>query len=107
MGLYSTDPGAVGYRRVDPATTQATVDALPGREPAGPWDGTGTVEATSVAFDRDGTPTIGIVSVLLADERRALANCTDTEILRAMCTDAWEGRSIELRAHGDTNIVVG
>jgi hypothetical protein len=60
-----------------------------------------------VAFDRDGTPTIGVVSALLADERRALANCTDQATLRAMCSDAWEGRTIELRADGDTNIVVG
>jgi acetyl-CoA C-acetyltransferase len=107
VGLYGTTPPPEAFRAVDAATTQAAVDAGPRREPAGAVDGTGTVEATSVAFDRDGTPTIGILSVLLADGRRALANCTDADVLRAMCDDAWEGRTVTLRAEGDTNLLVG
>ena len=51
-------------------------------------------------FDRDGTPTIGILSVLLADGRRALANCTDADAMRAMCAEAWEGRTVTLRDRG-------
>jgi acetyl-CoA C-acetyltransferase len=105
VGIYSTDPPAAGFRAVDPAETQRAVDDGPRREPAGPVDGTGTVEATSVAFDRDGTPTIGIIAVLLADGRRALANCTDTGTLLAMCDDAWEGRTVALRVDGDTNVL--
>ena len=66
------EPPPAGFRAVDPAETQRAVDAGPRREPAGLVDGDGTVEATSVAFDRDGTPTIGILSVLLPDGRRAL-----------------------------------
>ena len=107
VGLYSTDPGVHGWEPVDPIATQAGVDALPRREPAGVHDGTGTVEATSVAFDRDGTPTIGIVSVLADDGRRALANSTDTDTLLSMCSEAWEGRRVALRADGDTNTVMG
>jgi hypothetical protein len=91
---------------VDPAETQRAVDLGPSRAPAGPVDGDGTVEATSVAFDRDGTPTIGILSVLLPDGRRALANCSDADVNRAMCADAWEGRTVTLRADGDTNVLV-
>jgi acetyl-CoA C-acetyltransferase len=107
VGLYSTDPGRDGYRAVDPAETQAEVDALPRREPTGPYDGDGTVEATSVAFDRDGAPTIGIVSVLVGDDRRALANCSDGDVLASMCTDAWEGRTVAIRSDGDTNVLAG
>lgn len=103
VGLYSTTPPPRGYRRVDPAVTQARVDALPSREPAGVLDTDGEVEATSVAFDRDDMPTIGILSVLLADGRRALANCTDPDTLRAMVAEPWEGRRVNLQADGDTN----
>ena len=106
IGLYSTDPPAAGFRAVDPAETQAEVDALPRREPAGVLDGEGQVEATSVAFDRDDTPTIGIVSVLLADGRRALANCTDADTLLDVCEQPWEGATVSLRADDDTNVLV-
>ena len=106
VGLYSSEPPARGFRAVDPAETQAEVDALPRRESAGVLDSEGQVEATSVAFDRDATPTIGIVSVLLADGRRALANSTDADTLLNLCVEPWEGRTVSLRANDDTNVLV-
>ncbi len=106
VGLYSTAPPAVGFRRVDPALTQAQVDATPSRSPAGVLDSAGIVEATSVAFDRDATPTIAIISVLTADGRRALANSTDPETMLDMCAHAWEGRTVKVRAEDDTNVLV-
>ncbi len=105
VGLYSTDPATRGFRVVPPTETQARVDALPRREPAGRHDGPGTVEATSVAFDRDGTPTIGILAVLTDDGRRALANCADPDVLLDQCATPWEGRRVTLRAEGDTNVL--
>jgi acetyl-CoA C-acetyltransferase len=105
VGIYSSEPPAAGFRAVDPGETQRAVDRGPRREPAGAFDGDGTVEATSVAFDRDGTPTIGILGVLLGDGRRALANCTEAGPLLAMSAEAWEGRTVTLRAEGDTNVV--
>ena len=106
VGLYSSVPPAAGFRAVDPAETQRAVDVGPSREPAGLVDGDGTVEATSVAFDRDGAPTIGILSVLLPDGRRALANCFDADALGAMCAQAWEGTTATLRTEGDVNLLV-
>lgn len=106
VGLYSSEPPADGFVAVDPAETQAAVDALPSREVAGVLDRSGAVEATSVGFDRDDTPTIGILSVLLADGRRALVNCLDADANRAMCDDAWEGTTVSFRADGDTNVLV-
>lgn len=105
IGLYSTEPPVGGFRAVDPAETQAEVDALPRRESAGVLDTDGVVEATSVAFDRDATPTIGIVSVLLPDGRRALANSTDSDTLLDICAEPWEGRTVSLRADDDTNLI--
>ena len=67
------------------------VDAQPRREPAGAYDGTMTVEATSIVFERDGTPSLGIVTGLTPDGRRALANTRDADVMVSMTVEAWEG----------------
>jgi acetyl-CoA C-acetyltransferase len=105
LGLYSTTPPSDGFGRVDPATTQAEVDRLPGREVAGVYEGVATVEATSVAFERDGSPSVAIVSLLTADGRRALANSREPDVMTAMTEDAWEGRTVQLRSDGTSNVV--
>jgi acetyl-CoA C-acetyltransferase len=102
-GLWSTEPPAEGYRRLDPAATQARVDATPRREPSGPWAGPATVEATAVTFERDGTPALGLVAALTPDGRRALANCHDAATLTAMTTEEWAGRQVELATDGTFN----
>ena len=89
--------------RVDPATSQAKVDAQPRREPAGLVDGAVTLEATSVAFERDGTPSLGIVTALTADGKRALANIRDRDALEALTAEAHEGRVARLTNDGSTN----
>ena len=57
-------------------------------------------------FDRDGAPEIAIISALTPDGRRALANSRDADALGSMVDDGWEGRTVELRAEGDTNLLV-
>jgi acetyl-CoA C-acetyltransferase len=104
-GLWSTEPPTGGYRRLDPAATQARVDATPRREPSGPWAGPATVEATAVTFDRDGTPALGVVAALTPDGRRALANCHDGAILTAMTSEEWAGRQVQLATDGAVNTV--
>ena len=78
----------------------------PGRVVAGLIDGRATVEATSVSFERDGTPSVAIVSLISDDGRRALANCRDAGALGAMTTEAWEGRSVKVTNDGTTNRIV-
>ena len=97
VGCYSTTPPPAGFVRVDPARTQAEVDATPRREPAGPYAGPGTLEASSVGFDRDGTPTAATVSVLTPDRRRALAVTSDASTLAGLTTEPWEGRAVRPR----------
>jgi acetyl-CoA C-acetyltransferase len=104
-GLYSTRPPAAGFVRVDPAVTQAEVDALPAREPAGGYGGKVEVEATSVAFSREGSPDHAIVAGLTPDGRRALATTRDPDLLAAMVEDPWEGRCVRLRTDDDANTV--
>src|SRR5262249_20576191 len=103
--VWSTTPPGRGFRRVDPATTQARVDTLPRREPAGLLDGTVTIEATSVNYERDGSPALAIVSALTADGRRALANTRDANLLTALTTEAHEGRTARLTNDGTTNTI--
>jgi len=103
VGCYSTTPPPDGFTRVDPAATQAMVESTPRREPAGPYSGPGTLEASSVGFDRDGTATTATVSVLAPDGRRALAVTDDADTLTALTTDGWDGRAVEVRAGDVTN----
>ncbi len=100
VALWSARPPARAFTVAHP---QAEVDALPARESAGLVDATATVEATSVAFERDGNPSVAIVSALLDDGRRALANTRDPDVLDAMTREAWEGRSVKITNDGSTN----
>lgn len=103
VGLYSTEPPASGFVRVDPTTTQAVVDAEPARSIAGAYDGPATVEATSVVFERDGAPSVAIISAITLDGRRALANSRDADAMLAMTKEPWEGRAVELATDGSAN----
>ena len=89
--------------RVDPAVTQATIDATPGRVPARAYAGSATVEATAVQYNREGDPALGVLTTLTPDGRRALANCTDPSALVSMVTEEWAGRPVELTTDGTVN----
>ncbi len=104
-GIWSASPPAHGFRRADKAAGQARVDARPRREPAGLIDAEVTLEATSVAFERDGSPSLGILTGLTADGRRALANTRDPDLLQAFTTNNHEGTTIKLSNDGTTNTV--
>jgi acetyl-CoA C-acetyltransferase len=100
VALWSARPPADAFTVAHP---QAEVDALPKRQPAGMVDATATVEATSVAFERDGSPSLAIVSALLDNGTRALANTRDPDTLEAMTTEPWEGRAVKITNDGTTN----
>lgn len=104
-GVWSARPPEGGFRRVEPAETQARVDKQPRREPAGLVDGDALLEATSVAFERDGTPSLAIVTALTSDGRRALASTGEADLALALTDDAWEGRTVRIRNNGVTNAV--
>src|SRR5207248_3316037 len=91
-GIYSSRPPDGGFVRVDPAATQAEIDALPAREPAGPYSGGATVEATAVQYNREGEPAVAVLSTLTLGGRRALANSTDPSVMASMVSEEWAGR---------------
>ena len=101
--VWSTSPPERGFRRVDPATSQARVDTLPRREPAGLLDADVTIEATSVNFERDGSPGARHRVGATDDGRRALANTRDADLLAALTTEAHEGRRAHVTNDGATN----
>jgi acetyl-CoA C-acetyltransferase len=104
-GVWSAVPPAQGFRRVDASMSQARVDALPRREPAGLIDAEVTLEATSVAFERDGSPSLGILTALTADGLRAIANTRDPDLLHGFTTEAQEGNTFRFGNDGATNTV--
>jgi acetyl-CoA C-acetyltransferase len=104
VGVWSSGPPEA-FARVDPTATQATADALPRRESAGLFDGTMTIEATSVVMDRDGTPTMAIVAGLRPDGTRGLANTREPDVMNAMTHEAWEGREVAVVNDGASNLL--
>jgi acetyl-CoA C-acetyltransferase len=106
-GIWSSRPPDRGFQRVDPYATQQRVDALPRRTAAGLVEGDIVVEATSVAFDRDGTPSSGIVTARLDGDRRAFARCRAPDLLRAFTEEPWEGRRVRVANRDGVNEVVG
>jgi acetyl-CoA C-acetyltransferase len=105
-GVWSTTPPQNGFGRVDERTTQAKVDATPRRQPAGLIDGDAVIEATSVAVERDGTPSTAIVTAFTSGGRRALANTRNADVMHSMMREPWEGRSVRVVNDGLTNQVV-
>jgi acetyl-CoA C-acetyltransferase len=103
IGVWSTNPPIEPYRDMD---AQPAVDGLPRRAPAGLVDATCTLEATSVSFERDGTPSLGIVTALTDEGSRAVANLRDPEALLSLTREAWEGRRVKLTNDGSTNTLV-
>jgi acetyl-CoA C-acetyltransferase len=102
--IWSTRPPTRAFERIN---VQAVVDAQPAREPAGLVAAEVTIEATSIAFERDGTPSVGIVTALGDDDRRVIANVRDADTLRAMTTEPWEGRRVKVDNDGTTNTIAG
>jgi len=98
--IWSARPPAQPFRRIH---TQAVVDARPSRLAAGLVQVEATIEATAVSFERDGTPSVAIVTALTDDGRRALANVRDADALHDMTVHAWEGRRAKITNDGSTN----
>jgi acetyl-CoA C-acetyltransferase len=100
--VWSARPPTRPFCRID---VQSAVDARPGRTTAGLVDMEATVEATAVAFERDGTPSVGIVTALADDGRRVIANARDVDVLRDMTVNPWEGRRAKITNDGTTNAI--
>lgn len=75
---------------------QGVVDALPSREAAEGVAGEAPIETATALYDRDGTPTLGIVACLLEDGRRALARSEDRATVAELVGSDPLGRRVAL-----------
>jgi acetyl-CoA C-acetyltransferase len=105
--VWSARPPEAGFERVDRTATQAQVDRLPQTKPAGAVDGDVVLEATAVAFERDGSPATGLVTAHTAEGTRAIAVCRDATLLQSFTEEPWEGRSVRLASSEGINEVLG
>jgi acetyl-CoA C-acetyltransferase len=97
MGLYSTRPPAEAFRRVD---VQHRTDAHPTRRSLVQYQGTASVEAWTVVFDRAGAPERGLASVLTADGARAFAATTDVGSISVMLTEDVHNAKVSVSRDG-------
>lgn len=102
-GIYASTPPRCGYVRADPAATREKIEATPAREPAGAYSGPATVETSTVQYNREGEPALGILVALTPDGRRALANTIEPSVLGSMVSEEWAGRPVEFTTDGTVN----
>jgi len=76
--LLTSQPPSRQFESFD---VQPALEGLPHRELAAETPGSAEVEAYTAIFGKDGAPTIGIVSALLDDGRRAVARTHDPAVL--------------------------
>lgn len=103
IGLYSTEPPKNGYVPGDSEEAQREVDLSHKRDVAGVLETEAVVESSEVLCDRDGSPTLAVVTCLTPDGSRALANSNDPEIAKSFTAEDWAGRKVRLRPDGSTN----
>lgn len=108
-GIYSTTPTEGAWKRRDPRETQAKIDAIPHARIDPRPHGPATIEAYSVAFDREGKPErafiLGRVSDAIdPDAPRFLANAVgDAALLEAMTQQEFVGRTGRVEAGEEMN----
>ena len=86
------------------ADVQARVDATPTRASGAGVAGTATGESASLVYSREGEPTVGALTALLPDGRRAIAKTTDPGVLAALSEAPVTGREVVLDGQGGVRL---
>ncbi len=95
VAMLSGRPSARPFAAFD---VQAEVDAFPSREVVQGEAATAPIEAYTAMFDREGVPTMGIVSARLEDGRRVLGRSEDRAAVAALVEGDALGRTVEVDA---------
>ena len=97
FGVYSTEPPARGdFRHASP---QEEIDALPTREIEAAHAGPVEIEGYTVMYDREG-PSVGLAACRVASGGRTWGNTRDGDVLSAMVSEEFCGRSAHLDERG-------
>ena len=98
FGVYSTEPPPYGEFRH--ALPQDEIDALPTREIEASHEGAVEIEGYTVMYDREG-PSVGLAACRVESGGRTWGNTRDADVLGAMVSEEFCGRSAELDARGE------
>jgi acetyl-CoA C-acetyltransferase len=94
IGVYGNTPPAAEFAAMEPA-----VAGPARREVAPPGSAySATAETATVIYERDGSPSYGILFALLDDGRRVLGNTRETAVLEAVAQDGFLGAPVEVAA---------
>lgn len=97
FGVYSTAPPPHGEFRH--ALPQEEIDALPTREVVETFDGPVEIEGYTVMYDQEG-PSVGLAACRLASGGRTWGNTREPDVLGAMVSEEFCGRSARLDERG-------
>lgn len=106
VGWYLTKHAVGVYGAREPrgpftaSHVQDEVDATPRREVAAGVAGRAEAESVSVVYSREGEPTVGSLTALLDDGRRALAKTADPDVLGAITAGPVAGAEVHLDGEG-------
>jgi acetyl-CoA C-acetyltransferase len=102
FGVYSATPPAQAFRWED---VQAAVDLEPTRTARVEWEGTGTVESWTTAFDREGLPEKAFLAVRTPDGSRTWALISDSDEAAATVAEDIAGAEVRVHAGGSATVV--
>ena len=102
FGVYSATPPTDGFRWED---VQAAVDREPTRTALVEWEGTGTVESWTTAFDREGLPEKAFLAVRTPDGSRTWALISDSVEAAATVVEDIAGAEVRVRSDGSAIVV--
>ncbi|WP_299559086.1 acetyl-CoA acetyltransferase [uncultured Mycolicibacterium sp.] len=101
FGVYGTEPPASGFRWQD---VQAEVDAEPTRNLVVEFAGTGTVEAWTAPFTREGTVEKAFLMVRTAADARAQAVIADPTAAEVAVTEDIAGATVTVHPDGTATL---
>lgn len=104
IGIYSTRPVEKEWRRTEPATTQAEVDALPSVEVEMQPSGAGTVESYTVIHGREKAEKAVVVGRLENGKRFLAHTADDADVWRTMMREDIVGRTGKVGMKGATAV---
>jgi acetyl-CoA C-acetyltransferase len=97
VGIYGARPPSSPFRSL---SAQDQVDALPARAVAFPYAGPATAESACVMYERDGSPSMAMLTALRGDGRRVLGSSNEPRALAEMLDAPIAGRALRLAADG-------
>lgn len=106
MGIYSTTPFEGDWKRENPETYQAELDAMPHPEMDEAPAGRGTVEAYTVVHDKDSYRNGIVIGTLESGKRFVAFVPADVELMKRMEAEEFVGVSGTVSTGEQTNLFV-